>query len=118
MKSYNRIVILGRLKQKFPPKILSDNNIIMPVIVNTDYTYKNKAGKTQRFEEDNYVVFWNQLAKNFDDFVKIGDIVFLEGRLQSRFWYEGETLRHETNSLAERFFSIPNDNKESKIYGD
>lgn len=116
MRSLNQIILLGEVKEKMESQLLKDNSLLQPIIVKTDYSYVDKHGKKQVFNEDHYAIAWNKLATTFSQYVNVGDIIMIIGRLQSRFWYEGPKLRHEQSILVEKYISIKEGEKSSKIY--
>lgn len=93
---------------------VEDGRQILNLIIKTDYSYTNKRGEKKMFEESSLVAFWNELSKMVDEMIDAGDTIFVEGRLQTRFFKgdDGKEIR-DVMVLGERFILL---NKPRKKY--
>lgn len=114
MRSLNRVQLIGVVQEKLPVVGIEDNRQILNIVIKTDYSYTNKRGERKMFEESSVVAFWNDLSKMVDEMLDVGDTVFIEGRLQTRFYKDKEGKEErDLMVLGERFILL---NKPHKKY--
>lgn len=83
----NRVMIIGRLTRD--PELRSTPNgaNVCQVSLATNYVYTNQQNgqKVEQVEYHN-VVLWRKLAEIANQYLKKGQRVYIEGRLQTRSW--------------------------------
>ena len=77
----NQSVLVGRISSNIETKELSDGKIVAKIMLSVPRSYKNSSGEydTDYLE----ITLWDSLARNTAEYVKIGDLVGVKGRLQS-----------------------------------
>ena len=80
----NKVILLGRLGKD--PEIRQFENDLTKANFSlaTSETFKNKMGEKEERTEWHNIVIWGQIARVAEKFLKKGDLVYLEGRIQSR----------------------------------
>ena len=75
--------------------------------VATNRRWKNQDGSNGEATEYHDIVVWGKQAENISQFLKKGQPVFVEGRLQTRNW-EGQdgVKRYKTEIIAENVISL------------
>jgi len=97
MSSLNRIEIIGNIgsepEMKYTPSA-------KPVI-SFSVACNSKFGDTERTEWFS-VIAWNKLAETCNQYLTIGQQVFVEGRLQTRSWETDGVKHYKTEVIANR----------------
>lgn len=102
MASVNKVMILGNLGKDPEVRYTSDERAIANISVATTSKYKDKAGELKEDTEWHRVVFFNRLAEVVRDYLKKGQPVFVEGKLQTRKWQDQSGQdRYTTEIVAE-----------------
>ena len=85
----NRVMLTGRLTRDPELRTLASGKVVTQFAVATnDY-----RGGTEKAEYHN-VVTWDRLAEICGQFLAKGQLVAIEGRLQTRQWEDDKKLRH------------------------
>lgn len=85
----NRVLITGRLTRDPELRTLASGKVVTQFSVATnDY-----RGGTEKAEYHN-IVTWDRLAEICGQYLGKGQLVALEGRLQTRQWEDDKKLRH------------------------
>ena len=99
MASFNRVLVMGNLGQdpelrytpsQFPVTTLS--------VATTDYR-NNKDGQKQEQTEWHRIVVWGKQAENCEKYLRKGQGVFVEGRLQTRSWEDKQGQKRYTTEI-------------------
>ena len=83
MASFNKTFLLGRIG-RIETKTFTDGNILVEASVATDRNYKDRRGEYQKQTVWHNVVLHGKVADFAAKYVHKGDLVFVEGELQSR----------------------------------
>lgn len=79
----NKIILVGRLGRD-PEMFDAGGSRKANFTVATDETYKDRSGEKQKRTEWHRVIAWGKLAEVCENYVHKGDLVFIEGRIQTR----------------------------------
>lgn len=79
----NKAIIIGRVGQKPEIKAMPSGTAIVTFAVATTHRYKDKDGQTQERTQWHNIVAYGALAENIGRFVEKGQIVYVEGRMQT-----------------------------------
>jgi single-strand DNA-binding protein len=85
-KSLNRVELIGNLGKDPEIKYTSQGTPVAKVSNATNERFKDKSGEWQNRTEWHNVVFWQRLAEIAGEYLKKGERVYIEGRLQTRSW--------------------------------
>ena len=86
----NKVILVGRLGKDPEVRFTSGGQAVANFSVATDESWKDKDGEKQKRTEWHKLVVWGKLAEIVQQYVKQGDLVYLEGRIQSREWQDKE----------------------------
>ena len=86
MRSVNRVVLIGNLTRNPELKQTANNQAVCTFGVATNRDWVNKAGDKQSLAEFHEVVAWSRLAEICHEFLKKGNLVYVEGYLKTRSW--------------------------------
>ena len=88
MASVNKVIILGNLGKDPEVRYTSDERAIANISIATSSRYKDRSGEFKENTEWHRVIFFNRLAEVVRDYLKKGQSVYVEGKLQTRKWQD------------------------------
>ena len=98
--SVNKCILIGRIGQDPEVKQVNDNFKVAKVSMATSEKFKEKDGQqTEKTEWHNLVAF-NKLAELFEKYVNKGDLLYVEGKLQTRSWEKDGKKFYATEILV------------------
>jgi len=128
MFSLNRAQLVGNLTRDPEMRYTPNGQAVTSFSVATNRRWRDKDGNNQEQTEFHNIVAWAKLAEISNQYLKKGNKVYIEGRLQTRNW-EGQDggKRNRTEIVAENMIfltpkgeamphdDVPSDNKDVKI---
>lgn len=84
MPSMNRVFLIGNLGHEPEVRATSGGTPVLTLSVATTERFKDAGGGRKERTDWHRVVAWNDLATNCEKYLKKGDRVLVEGRLQVR----------------------------------
>lgn len=115
MFSLNRAQLVGNLTRDPELRYIPSGQAVASFGVATNRRWKDKDGNQQDQTEFHNITAWGKLAEIANQYLKKGNKVYVEGRLQTRTW-DGQdgTKRNKTDIVAENMiFLTPKDAQES-----
>jgi single-strand DNA-binding protein len=120
--SLNKVELIGRLGKDPEVKNLSNGSSVANFSVATSESWKDKrSGEKQEKTEWHNIVVWNEKTIEFvEKYLKKGDLVRIEGKIQTRKWEDQDGKdRYSTEIVVPQFapidalmkLSFDNDNK-------
>ena len=93
--SVNKAIILGNLGRDPEVRSTSSGQMVANFSIATNRVYTDRDGQRQEQTEWHNIVAWARLAEIAEQYLKKGDQVYIEGRIQTRSWEDqsGETRR-------------------------
>lgn len=102
MSSLNQCQIIGRLGQDPKVKSMESGNKVANFSMATDESYKDKSGNKVEKTEWHNIVAWGKLAEIIEKWVHKGDLIFIQGKLQTRKWDKDGVTHYSTEVVADR----------------
>jgi len=105
MSSLNKVFLIGRLTRDPEMRYTANGATVTSFSIATNRYAVNANGERKEFTDYHNIVAWNIGKRNLADFcgqyLKKGNLVFVEGRLQTRTW-EGQDgiKRRQTEIVA------------------
>ena len=101
-KSVNKVILVGNLGKDPEVKYTPQGTAVATITVATSENFKDKSGEWQERTEWHNVVLWQRLAEIAGEYLKKGNKVYIEGRLQTRSWDDKQTgqKRYATEVVA------------------
>jgi single-strand DNA-binding protein len=101
----NKVIIVGNLTREPELKSLPSGVKVLNFGVATNRNWKDKEGNKKEDVEFHNIVAFGKQAEVIQQWVKKGDQIYLEGRLQTRNWEEKETGKkiYKTEIILETF---------------
>ena len=99
----NKVMIMGNLCKDPELKALPSGTKVVNFSIATNRVwYNDKKEKQEAVEYHNIVAFGKQ-AETIDQYVKKGDSLLVEGRLQTRSWETDGVKKYATEIIMEKF---------------
>jgi single-strand DNA-binding protein len=100
MSGVNKVIILGRLGGDPEIKYTPGGDAIANFSVATSDTWKDKnTGEKKEKTEWHRIVAWGRTAEIADEYLKKGDLTYIEGKLQTRSWEDKEGNKRWTTEV-------------------
>lgn len=107
MYSLNKAQVIGNVTNDIEVRETPNGAKVCSFGVATNRRYKDKTGMLQEETEFHNVVLWSGLAETAEKYLKKGNKVFIEGRLQTRSWDDqAGTKRYKTEIVAENMILL------------
>ena len=99
-QSLNRVFLIGRLGDSPLGKTTPSGKSVTTFSLATNESWLSDSGKTVEHVEWHRLCAFGPLADFAAQFLKKGQLVFVEGTIRSHFWGEGETKKKNTEILC------------------
>lgn len=97
----NHVILVGRLTSTPEVKVLDNGKKRSSVVLAVPRNYKNTSGEYETDFVD--CVLWTTVAENTAEYCKVGDMIGVKGRLQSRYLENADGVKKKkTEVVAER----------------
>lgn len=98
----NKAIIVGRLTRAPESRTTPAGQVVCSFSMATSRTWKTSGGEKQEKTEYHNIVAWGKLAELCQTYLIKGQMVYIEGRIETRSW-EGPdgTKRNRTEIVAE-----------------
>jgi single-strand DNA-binding protein len=108
-KGVNKVILLGNVGTEPEESRLPSGDAVCTISIATSESWKDKvSGETKEKTEWHRVVFFKNLAEIVGKFVKKGDKLYLEGRLQTRSWEKDGVKRYSTEIVSNEMQMLGN----------
>jgi len=98
----NKAIILGNLTRDPEQRALPSGIAVTSFSVATNRIYKDKEGNKQEQTDFHNIVVFGRQAETSGQYLKKGQSVFVEGRIQTRSWEQDGQKRYRTEIVADR----------------
>lgn len=106
MSSLNRVCLLGNLGRDPEGKNLQNGSRVVNLSIATSDKWRDKnTGETKEKTEWHRIVIWNEnIGKIAEQYLRKGNKVYLEGKLQTRKWQDqGGNDRYSTEVVLQGY---------------
>jgi single-strand DNA-binding protein len=86
MASLNKVLLIGNLTRDPELRYVPSGSAVTSFTIAVNRVYKLQTGEKKEEVSFVRIVVWARLAEVCNDYLKKGNPVFVEGRLQSRSW--------------------------------
>ncbi len=95
--SMNKVILIGRLGKDPEVRYTSSGKAVANFSLATDESYKNAQGEKQKKTEWHNLVAWGETVEKFiQPYLHKGDLVAVEGKLQTRSWEKDGEKKYTT----------------------
>lgn len=114
MSSLNKVQLIGSMGRDPEIRHLQDGKAIANMTLATTESWNSKDGGRQDKTEWHRVVVFGKLAEVIEKYVKKGDKVYFEGKLQTRQWTDKDGVeRYTTEILADKMIMLGGNGSQS-----
>lgn len=106
MSGVNRVILVGRLGADPEVRRMNSGDSVVNIRVATSETWRDKqtGDRKEKTEWHNVVIFNEHAAKFAEQYLHKGDMVFVEGQLQTRKWQDQQGQdRYTTEVVLQKF---------------
>ena len=97
--SLNKVILIGNLGQdpeaRFTPQGTAETNLS----VATNEAWKDQSGELQERTEWHKIVLYGRMAETASEYMKKGQMVYVEGRLHTREWEDQNQVKRRTTEI-------------------
>ncbi len=106
--SVNKVILLGRVGSDPEVKYMPSGNAVLNLSIATNRKFKNQeSGSYEDKTEWHRVVFFNKPAETIGQYIKKGQQLYVEGRLQTRKWQDKDGIeKYSTDIISDNFTFI------------
>ncbi len=103
----NKVMIIGRLTRDPELRNTPNGAAVCQVGLATNYVYTNQQSgqKVEQVEYHN-IVLWRKLAEIASQYLKKGQRVYIEGRLQTRSWDKDGVKQYKTEIVGDNMIML------------
>ena len=113
--SVNKIVLVGHLgadpESRFTPSGVAVTTFNMA----TNESWKNSEGEYEDRTEWHRIVLYGKAAETANEYMKKGQLTYVEGRIRTRSWEDKDGMkRYTTEVICDRFTMLGRKKRKSK----
>ncbi|WP_435357145.1 single-stranded DNA-binding protein [Emticicia sp. SJ17W-69] len=96
MAGVNKVILLGRLGSDPEVRTLPSGGKVVTFSIATSENYNNKNGEKVEQTEWHRIELWENLANIAEQYLKKGDMAYVEGRIRTEKWTDKEGIERNT----------------------
>ena len=97
--SLNKVILIGNLGQDPEARFTPQGTAVTNLSIATNESWKDQSGETQDRTEWHRVVRYGRMAETAADYMKKGQMVYVEGRLNTREWEDQNQIKRKTTEI-------------------
>jgi single-strand DNA-binding protein len=98
--SVNKAILIGNLGTDVELRSTSGGQNVANFRIATNRVYTDRSGQKQEQTEWHNIVAWGRLAEICEQYLKKGDQVYIEGRIQTRSWEDQSGQQRWTTEVV------------------
>jgi single-strand DNA-binding protein len=98
--SVNKVILVGKLGADPEVRYTSSGKAICNFSLATDESWTGKDGQKQSKTEWHKIVAWGKLGEVCGEYLKKGNQVYIEGKLQTRVWEDKDGNKRYTTEVV------------------
>ena len=111
--SVNKVILVGHLGKDPEVKYMANETAVCNFSIATNRSYKDKAGERVEQTEWHNITFFGKQAEVIKEYLKKGNQIYIEGRIQTTQSEKDGQTRYFTNIIGEQFRFIGGKNDSS-----
>ncbi len=116
-RGLNKVMLIGRLGRDPEMRYTPSGRPVTTFSLATSRTWNTSEGERRTETEWFNIVAWGSLAEICKQFLNKGQQVYVEGRLQSRQWEDGEGIKHSVTEIVANEMIMLGDRREANNAG-
>jgi len=97
--SVNKVILVGNLGQDPESRFTPQGTAVTNLSVATNESWKDQNGDTQERTEWHRVVMYGRMAETAVEYMRKGQMVYVEGRLNTREWEDKNQVKRKTTEI-------------------
>ena len=97
--SVNKVILVGNLGQDPESRFTPQGTAVTNLSVATNESWKDQNGETQDRTEWHRVVMYGRMAETAVEYMRKGQMVYVEGRLNTREWEDQNQVKRKTTEI-------------------
>ncbi len=97
--SVNKVILVGHVGADPEPRYTSSGTAVVNLRMATNEVWRDAEGKDQESTEWHSVVLWGKQAEFAANYIKKGQLIYVEGRLQTRTWEDRDKVERRTTEV-------------------
>ena len=98
--SLNKVILIGNLGQDPEARFTPQGTAVTSLSVATNESWKDQSGEKQDRTEWHRVVMYGRMAETASEYMKKGQMVYVEGRLHTREWEDKNQIKRRTTEIS------------------
>lgn len=108
----NRVTLIGHLSTEPEQKQTAAGRSVTRTNLATNFVWKDKAGSQKEKVDFHTIVAWNKLGERLQQYLKKGDRVYIEGRLDHHSYEKDGVTKYVTDVIAEKMIMLGKSKRE------
>ena len=113
MAGVNKVILVCRTTKDVELRQTANGTSVASVSAATNETYKDKNGQKKEETEWHSLVFWGNQANIAHQYVKKGDLIYLEGKIKTRSWDDNSGNKRYTTEINVSNFQMLSSSKKN-----
>tara|TARA_B100000941_G_C28362806_1_gene477957 strand:+ start:73 stop:513 length:441 start_codon:yes stop_codon:yes gene_type:complete len=97
--SVNKVILVGNLGQDPESRFTPQGTAVTNLSIATNESWKDQNGETQDRTEWHRVVMYGRMAETAVEYMRKGQMVYVEGRLNTREWEDQNQIKRKTTEI-------------------
>jgi single-strand DNA-binding protein len=97
--SVNKVILVGNLGQDPDARFTPQGTAVTNLSVATNESWKDQSGEIKEKTEWHRVVMYGRMAETANEYMNKGQMVYIEGRLQTREWEDKNQVKRRTTEI-------------------
>lgn len=97
--SLNKVILIGNLGQDPEARFTPQGTAVTNLSVATNEAWKDQSGELQERTEWHKIVLYGRMAETASEYMKKGQMVYVEGRLHTREWEDQNQVKRRTTEI-------------------
>tara|TARA_Y100001958_G_scaffold148547_1_gene130327 strand:- start:78 stop:503 length:426 start_codon:yes stop_codon:yes gene_type:complete len=97
--SLNKVILIGNLGQNPEARFTPQGTAVTNLSIATNESWKDQSGEMQDRTEWHRVVMYGRMAETATEYMKKGQMVYVEGRLHTREWEDQNQIKRKTTEI-------------------
>ena len=97
--SLNKVILIGNLGQDPEARFTPQGTAVANLSVATTESWKDQSGEMQDRTEWHRIVMYGRMAETASEYMKKGQMVYVEGRLHTREWEDQNQIKRKTTEI-------------------
>ena len=97
--SLNKVILIGNLGQDPEARFTPQGTAVTNLSIATNESWKDQSGEMQDRTESHRVVMYGRMAETATEYMKKGQMVYVEGRLHTREWEDQNQIKRKTTEI-------------------